>query len=336
MASPERNRGRLALVSGETHPQLAKDIADELGTKLDPVDLKTFANTENYVRFQESVRGSDVFVLQSHAAVGGKSVNDAIMEQRLLIDAARRGSAREITAVSPYLAYLRQDRKAKGREPISASMTIQDLIRSGANRIMSVDLHSEQAQGFINGPFDPLIAQEILTDWIKNWKSENRMKNSGVVLVSPDAGRAELVQDFAEEVGVDLAIIDKRRSKETRKAEATGVLGEVAGRQCIIVDDMIDTAGTLAAAAKMLKEQRAIGVIAIATHGILSNPAAKNIKKSAIDKVVVTDTLPTQEHLERLGDKLEVVSMAPKIAEAIREVHEEGSVSKVFNGKNAR
>ncbi len=336
MASPEQNRGRLALVTGETHPQLAEDIAAELGTELDPVALKTFANSELYVRYQESVRGADVFVIQSHAATADMSVNDSIMQQRLLIDAARRGSAREITAVSPLLGYMRQDRKAKGREPISASLVIQDLISAGAERVMSVDLHSEQAQGFINKPFDPLIAQEVLVDWIRNWKSKNSKKDSEVVLVSPDAGRAELVADFAGELNIDWVTILKRRSKESHKAEAVGVLGEVAGRHCVIVDDMIDTAGTLAAAAEMLKKKRAASVTAIATHGILSNPAARNIKNSAIDKVVVTNTHPTDEHIARLGDKLEVVSMAPKIAEAIREVHEEGSVSKVFNGKNAR
>lgn len=336
MASPEQSRGRLAIVSGETHPQLAEDVARELGTELDPVTLKTFANSEQYVRYQESVRGADVFVIQSHAAVGGRSVNDAIMQQRLLIDAARRGSAREITAVSPLLAYLRQDRKAKGREPISASMVIQDLVNSGAARIMSVDLHSEQAQGFVNQPFDPLIAQGVLVDWIRKWKSEKSKKNSEVVLVSPDAGRAELIEDFAGELNVDWVTIIKRRSKETHKAEAVGLLGEVAGRHCVIVDDMIDTAGTLVGAADMLKRKRAASVTAIATHGILSNPASKNILGSKIDRVVVTDTHPTQDHQRRLGKKLEVVSMAPKIAEAIREVHEEGSVSKVFNGKNAR
>lgn len=335
MTSPETDRGRLMLVSGETHPQLAKDIARELDTELDPVTLETFANSELYVRHKNSVRGADVFVIQSHAAIGGKSVNDSIMQQRLLIDAARRGSAKEITVVAPHFAYLRQDRKAKGREPISASMIIQDFVNSGAGRIMSVDIHSEQVQGFINKPFDALVAQQVLVDWIRNWKSENSKKNSEVVLVSPDAGRAELVEDFAQELNIDWVNIIKKRSKETRKAEAVGVLGEVAGRHCIIVDDMIDTAGTLVAAAEMLKKKRAASVTAIATHGILSDPAAENITDSAIDRVVVTDTLPTEHHLERIGDTLEVVTMAPKIAAAIREVHEEGSVSEVFNGKNA-
>ncbi len=336
MAAPEQNRGRLAIVSGETHPDLAKEVAEELKTELDPVVFKTFANSELYVRYENSVRGADVFIVQSHAATSEMSVNDSIMQQRLLIDAARRGSAREVTAVSPLLGYMRQDRKAKGREPISAALVIQDLINAGADRIMSVDLHSEQSQGFINKPFDPLIAQEVLVEWIRKWKSENSKKNSEVVLVSPDAGRAELVADYAGELNIDWVTILKRRSKETGKTEAVGVLGEVAGRHCVIVDDMIDTAGTLAGAAEMLKKKRAASVTAIATHGILSNPAAKNINNSAIDKVVVTNTHPTDEHQERLGDKLEVVSMAPKIAQAIREVHEEGSVSKVFNGKNAR
>lgn len=336
MASPEQNRGRLVLVSGETHLQLAEEVAEELGITLGSVTLKTFANSELYVRYNNSVRGADVFVMQSHAAVGNKSVNDSIMQQRLLVDAAGRGSARHVTVVAPHFAYLRQDRKALGREPISAALIAQDFVNAGAERVMSVDIHSEQVQGFIKKPFDALVAQELLVDWIKNWKSENQKKNSEVVLVSPDAGRTELVEDFSQELNIDWVNILKRRSKETHKSEAKGVLGEVAGRHCIIVDDMIDTAGTLVAAAEMLKEKRAASVIAIATHGILSDPAVENITDSAIDKVVVTNTLPTDSPKEQLGSTLEVLSMAPLIAATIREVHEEGSVSKVFGGKNAR
>ena len=335
MASPERNRGRLALVSGETHPQLAQDIANYLETTLGPIDFKTFANSEEYVRYEESVRGSEVFVIQSHAAINGKSVNDSIFQQRLLIDAARRGSAKEITAVAPYLAYLRQDRKARGREPISAAVTMQDLVRTGADRLMSVEIHTQQAQGFISEPFDPLTARYVLTDWIKNWMQEKELTPSEVTVVSPDAGRAGLVQQFAHDLGVGLAVIDKRHSVEVANhVDIVAILGEVAGRHCVIIDDMIDTGGTLVKSGEAIKTEHAASVTAMATHAILSSPAYERLTDSAIDKVVVTDTLPTEHHKEALGDQLEVVSVAPPIAAAIKEVYEKGSVSNIFKGQN--
>ena|SRR3990167_9013355 len=335
MASPNKNTHRLSLVGGDANPQLAKDIATELELKLDPTTLTTFSNGEEYGVYEDSVRGADVFVIQTHASLKGWSINDSIMQQRLLLDAARRASAHEVIAVSPYLGYSRQDRKSRPREPISAAVTLKDLVTAGADRVMTVDMHSQQIQAVIDKPFDHLTAQGVLVDWLIKYIDSNRQSKEEVVIVSPDSGRAKLVEDFAEDVGVDWATVLKKRSKITRKPEAVGIMGDVVGRHCVILDDMIDTAGTLAAAAEMLKNERASSVMAMATHGILSGNAIENINNSPIELVVVTDTLPTDVHKENLEDKLEIASMAPKIAEAIREVHEDGSVSEVFKGKNA-
>jgi ribose-phosphate pyrophosphokinase len=286
------------------------------------VQLSNFANGEIACKLDESVRGSDLFVIQAH----GDSVNDAIMEQAIMIDAAKRASARSITAVVPFFGYARQDRKASGREPISARLVVDILAAAGADRIMSVDLHSGQIQGFFDGPFDHLIARPIFHTYIKEHFGTD------AVIVSPDAGRVKSAERFAGALGCDMAIIHKTRSTtQHNTVEAKHLIGDVEGRTCIIVDDMIDTAGTICAAADLLAERGAKEVYGVATHGLFSGPALDRIEKSAFKKVVVTDTLPHEAHKH---DKIEVVSVAPLIADAIAAVFAHMSVSEIFDGQN--
>lgn len=317
----------LQILTGRTHPALAGEIAQHLGVGLSERVLTDFANSEVRCRFAESVRGSDVFVVQTHAAADGRSVNDAILEQLIMIETAKRASAKRITAVCPYYGYSRQDRKSQGREPITAKLVADMLRAAGANRVLSVDLHSGQIQGFFNGPFDHLTAMPVLVDYLKENVKDD------VVIVAPDAGRVKAAERFSRHLGADMASVYKRRKKgDVNQVEALAVMGDVVGRRCVIVDDMIDTANTIVAAAQQLKSHGATEVWAMATHGLFSGPAVDRLKNSVIDRVVITNTLPLPP--ERQIDKVEVLSVAGVIADAIDAVFEDTSVSEIFGGEN--
>lgn len=314
----------LILASGRAYPELADEVASLLGVDLVPTRALTYANSEIYVRFEESVRGADAFVIQSHPA----PVNEWLMEQLIMIDALKRASAKRITVVSPFYPYGRQDKKHAGREPISARL-IADLYKTaGANRLMSIDLHASQIQGFFDGPVDHLIALPVLVEYIKeNYPLDN------LTIVSPDAGRVRLADTYTDRLGAPLAIIHKRRDPNKANEVAVGeVVGDVNGRVCFLVDDMIDTAGTIAAAAHTLKEHGAAQVIAAATHPILSGPAAERLNSAPLEEIVVTNTLPIPENVNI--PKLTTLSVAPLIAEAIRQIFEDGSVTSLFDGAN--
>jgi len=314
---------KLLLYTGDSHPALAQEIARHLDVELGEANLRSFSNGELHCRFNESVRGADVFIIQTHCA----SVNDQIMQQLVMIDAAKRASAKRITAVCPYYGYSRQDRKAEGREPIAAKLVADLLTAAGANRMLSVDLHSGQIQGFFNGPVDHLMAMPVLLDYL-HANTDNDM-----VMVSPDAGRVKVAERFAQQLGADLAFIHKFRPKgQPGKVLARDVIGEVEGRRCVVIDDMIDTAGTIVAAAEILFEHGATDVWAMATHGVLSDPAVDRLKNSRISRVVVCDTLPLPS--EKAIDKIEVLSIAEIIADAIDAVFEDTSVSEIFGGHN--
>ena len=318
---------RLHLLSGRSNLALAEEIADHLDVELGHPNLVDFANGEIYSRLGENVRGADVFVIQTHGATETMSVNDAIMEQLIMIDAARRASAKRITAVIPNYGYARQDRKAENREPITAKLVANMFAAAGANRLMSVDLHSGQIQGFFDGPVDHLTAMPVLVDYIKSNLPED------LVVVSPDAGRVKVAERYTNMLHADLAIVHKRRVKEVRNTvEAMEIVGDVAGRTCVIIDDMIDTASTLCAGAEQLKARGAAEIYALATHGVLSGPAIDRIKNSSISKVVVTNTLPLPT--SKQIDKIEVLSIAKVLAETIDAVFEDNSVSEIFDGAN--
>jgi ribose-phosphate pyrophosphokinase len=318
---------KLHVVSGRANLPLAEEIAANLGVTLGEANPTNFANGEIHSRFGESVRGMDVFIIQSHGANGDMSINDAIIEHLQMVDAARRASAKRITAVMPFYGYGRQDRKAEGREPITAKLVANMFAVAGANRLMSVDLHSGQIQGFFDGPFDHLVAMPVLVDHLR------RNMGDDLVVVSPDAGRVKVAERYANVLHADLAIVHKRRVKGAKNAvEAKEVVGNVAGRTCVLIDDMIDTGGTLVAAAEQIVEQGARQVCAAATHGVLSGPAIDRLKNSVIAKVVVTNTLPLPT--EKQIDKIEVLSVAKIIADAIDAVFEDTSVSEIFGGAN--
>ena len=311
---------RLQLVSGRANLPLADDIARHLGVKLGEPNINDFANGEIHCRFGDSVRGTDVFIMQTHSV----PVNDSIFEQAIMIDAAKRASAKRITAVCPYFGYSRQDRKAEGREPITAKLVADLLTVAGANRIVSVDLHSGQIQGFFDGPVDHLTAMPVLVEYLE------ANTTGDVVVVSPDTGRVKVAERFSRHLGADLAAVYKKRARGL--VEARGVMGEVAGRQCVLIDDMIDTAGTMVAAAEILRGNGATDVWAMATHGVLSDPAVDRLKNSVISRLVVTDTLPLPP--EKQLDMIEVLSVAGIIADAIDAVFEDTSVSEIFGGEN--
>jgi len=314
---------RLLIFSGSRNNDLAQKVAKKLGIKLSNTGIEHFANGEIKCHLEESVRGGDVFVFQSHVG----NVAEAIMEQAIIIDAAKRASARHITAVCPFLGYARQDRKSAGREPITAKLVIDIFAVAGADRIACVDLHAGQIQGFFNGPFDHLISLPATANHMKN-----KFKGEEVVVVSPDAGRVKLTERYAGRLGADMAIVHKRRSKKNQ-AEAIDVIGDIKGKHCVIVDDMIDTAGTLCSAAELLKKHGAKAVSAVATHGIFSKPAVDRIAKSPIEYLVVTDTLPLPDAAKKLG-YIEVVSIVDLLADALRAIYEQTSVSVLFDGQN--
>ena len=317
---------RLHLVSGRSNLPLAGEIAHRLGVDLGDANLGEFANGELHCRFGESVRGTDVFIIQTHSATESMSLNDSIMEQLIMVDAAKRASAKRITVVCPYYGYSRQDRKSEGREPISAKLVADMFRAAGAKRLVSVDLHSGQIQGFFDGPVDHLTAMPVLVEHLGGLGDD-------LVVVSPDAGRVKVAERYANVLHADLAIVHKRRIKgQKNSVEARDVVGQVDGRTCVLIDDMIDTAATLCAAAEQLIDHGASQVYAAATHGVLSGPAIDRIKNSVISKVVITNTLPLPS--EKQIDKIEVLSVAGVIADAIDAVFEDTSVSEIFGGDN--
>ena len=317
---------KLYLVAGRASLPLAEEIAAELGEELGEPNLAEFANGEIHCRFAESIRGCDAFIIQSHSNFEESSINDTLMEQLIMVDAARRASAKRITAVCPHYAYARQDRKSSGREPITAKLVANMFAAAGASRLVSVDLHSGQIQGFFDGPVDHLTAMPVITDYLTGLEGD-------LVIVSPDAGRVKVAERYAMQLGADLAIVHKRRSHSAfNTVEAKEVVGEVAGKVCVIVDDMIDTAGTICAAAEQLSERGASRVLAATTHGVFSGPAMDRLAVSSIEKVIVTDTLPLPDGTD--PDLVEVLSVAPLIARAIGAVFGDASVSEIFGGNN--
>ena len=319
---------RMMIFAGSSYQDLAREVADHLGMRVGDVQLSKFANGELYARFEESVRGADVFVLQSHLSMPGMSINDLIIEQLVMLDALKRASAKRTVAVIPYYGYSRSDKKARSREAIAARM-VADLYEAvGVDRIMSVDLHTGQIQGFFHNPFDHLTALPLLEQWITENTDPTRR-----VIVSPDAGRVRLTEKFAGHLGAPIAILHKRRDPTRHNvAETLDVIGDVEGRTAVLIDDMIDTAGTIVGAAALLKERGAERVIACATHPLFSGPAIERLNDSVIERVVVTNTIPLPSDLQM--DKLVVLSIAPILASALRAVFEDESVSEIFRGEN--
>ncbi|MCI6574582.1 MAG: ribose-phosphate diphosphokinase [Actinomycetaceae bacterium] len=313
----------LVIASGRAHPALAEAVAKELDTELVPVTAYDFANSEIYVRYEESIRGSDVFIIQSMT----EPVNKWVMEALIMVDAAKRASAKRITAVLPMYPYARQDKKHKGREPISARLMADLFYTAGADRIMSVDLHASQTQGFFDGPVDHLWAMPTLVEYVRE-----RVNPLESVLVSPDAGRIKVAEQWAMRLGgIPLAFVHKTRDiTRPNQATANRVVGDVAGRTAVIVDDLIDTGGTIAGAVRVVLEAGAKDVMIAATHGVFSDPAPRLLAESGVREVVVTDTLPICA--EKRFPQLTVLSIAPVIARAIEEVFNDGSVTSLFSG----
>jgi ribose-phosphate pyrophosphokinase len=313
---------RMVLITGRAHPDLAQEVASALGVDMVPTTAYDFANGEIYVRFGESVRGCDAFVIQSHCA----PINQWLMEQLLMVDALKRASAKRITVIAPFYGYARQDKKHRGREPISARLMADLFKTAGANRLMSVDLHTAQIQGFFDGPVDHLWALPLLADYVRG-----RVDRSRLTIVSPDAGRVRVADLWSDRLAAPLAIIHKRRDPNVpNQVRVHEVVGEVAGRTCLVVDDMIDTAGTITQAAEALFDNGASDVIVASTHAVLSGPAVDRLKNSRISEVIVTNTLPITE--DQIFPQLTVLSIAPMIARAIREVFDDGSVTSLFDG----
>ena len=314
----------LMVFTGRAHPDLAEEVAALLGISLVPSSAYEFANSEIYVRFEESVRGSDAFVIQSHTA----PVNEWIMEHLIMVDALKRASAKRITVVMPFYGYARQDKKHRGREPISARLIADLFATAGADRLIAVDLHTAQIQGFFDGPVDHLMALPILSDYVRE-----KYGHEDLAIVSPDAGRIKVAEQWSARLnGAPLAFIHKTRDiTRPNESVANRVVGEVAGRICILVDDMIDTGGTIVKAAEALMKDGAAGVVIAATHAILSDPAVDRLKNCPAAEVVVTNTLPISA--DRHFDKLTVLSIAPLISRAVREVFEDGSVTSLFDGQ---
>jgi ribose-phosphate pyrophosphokinase len=312
----------LMLFSGRAHPDLAEAVASELDVAITPTSAYDFANGEIFVRFEESVRGCDAFVIQSHSA----PLNSWIMEQLIMVDALKRASAKRITVVVPFYGYARQDKKHRGREPISARLMADLFKTAGADRLMTVDLHTSQIQGFFDGPVDHLFALPLLASHVGRTVDRSRL-----TVVSPDAGRVRVAERWTDTLGAPLAIIHKRRDPDVpNEAKVFEVVGDVKDRVCVVVDDMIDTGGTIVKAADALFENGAADVVVASTHAVLSGPAVDRLKNSRISEVIVTDTLPIPE--ERQFDKLTVLSIAPMLGRAIREVFDDGSVTSLFDG----
>jgi len=313
----------LMVFSGRAHLGLAEEVAEHLGTGLVPTSAYEFANSEIYVRYEESVRGCDAFVIQSHTA----PVNEWIMEHLIMVDALKRASAKRITVVMPFYGYARQDKKHRGREPISARLMADLFKTAGADRLICVDLHTSQIQGFFDGPVDHLMALPILTEYVAE-----KYGHEQLAVVSPDAGRIKVAEQWSNRLGgAPLAFIHKTRDiHRPNESIANRVVGKVDGRICVLVDDMIDTGGTITKATEALMDDGAAGVVIAATHAILSDPAVDRLKNCSATEVVVTNTLPIPA--DRQFDKLTCLSIAPLVSRAIREVFEDGSVTSLFDG----
>jgi ribose-phosphate pyrophosphokinase len=318
-----RGEKKLVLATGRAHPELAREIAKELGTELLPVDAYDFANGEIYVRAGESVRGTDAFVIQAHPA----PLNNWLMEQLIMIDSLKRASAKRITVVSPFYPYARQDKKGRGREPISARLVADLYKTAGADRIMSVDLHTSQIQGFFDGPVDHLFALPVLAEHIKHTYAGREL-----AVVSPDSGRVRLAERWADALGgTPLAFIHKTRDpRRPNQARANRVVGDIDGRLCVVIDDMIDTGGTVTSAVRALLEAGATDVVVAATHGVLSDPATTRLSTCGAREVILTNTLPIPDQKRFPG--MTVLSIAPLLARAIHEVFDDGSVTSLFDG----
>ena len=318
------NRKRMMLFTGSANVPLAEDVAKLLDTRLGGVERSVFADGEIYVRFTESVRGADCFVIQSHS----RPINFHIMEQLIMIDALKRASAKRITAVVPYFGYARQDKKGLPREPISARLMGDLFLAAGADRIVSVDLHTGQIQGFITKPFDSLTALPLFIDYL------TERLDGPVTVVSPDSGRVKLASKYARHLDAQVAFVNKRRRPHAHnEAEALEIVGDVGGRNAVIVDDMIDTAGTVVSAAELLRERNALQITVVATHGVLSPPAIDRLKNAPIDDIAITNTLPTPDDCTGLGN-LTVLSIAPLVADALNAIFTDESVSGIFMGEN--
>ncbi len=307
---------KMLVFSGSSHPLLAKKIADYLGTQLGQIDLKKFNNGESYARFLENIRGTDVFLVQSMHG----QINDCLMELLIMLDAAKRASAARVTPVIAHYAYARQDWKAASREPITAKLVADLLSKAGADRVIALDLHSEQIQGFFNIPVDFLTAQPKFIKLVREKKFENP------IILAPDAGSAKKAAKAAKLLGIDLAIVNKRRPKPG-VAEAAHLIGDVEGKDCIMFEDMIDTGGTICAAAAAVKKAGATSATVCATHGIFSGNALQRIEESAVDKVIVSNSIPQEKNKSK---KLEVMDVSDLLAEAIKRIHSNESISSLF------
>jgi ribose-phosphate pyrophosphokinase len=319
------SKKRIGLYASRSSNPLAEQIAIKLGVELGNPNLIEFASGETYCRFEDSVRDTDCFIISTHC----EPVNDTIMEQLLMIDAAKRASAKQIIAVCPYFGYARQDRKARPREPISAKLVAEILQVAGAQRVITVDLHAGQIQGFFDTPVDHLTATPVLEEYVRTELHDL----TDVVVLSPDAGRVVTAEHFARHLGTDLAFAHKRRSKEVINTVETGeIIGNVKGKHCVIVDDLVDTAGTVCGAARVAMERGATDVWIMATHGVLSGPAIQRLEESPASRVIITDTLPLSK--EKAIDKIHVLSVAGVLSSAIEAVFDGTSVSELFGGEN--
>lgn len=317
-------RKRLMVFTGSANPELAEEVATLLDVELGRVERGRFADGEIYVRFIDSVRGADCFVIQSHS----NPINEHIMEQLIMIDALKRASAKRITAVVPFYGYARQDKKGRPREPITARMMGDLFMAVGADRIASVDLHTGQVQGFIDAPFDSLTALPLFEDYL------SRRLEGPITMVSPDSGGVKRATRFAHHLDAEVAFVYKRRRTDVRnEVVAQWVVGDVEGRHCVIVDDIIDTAGTVVASAELVMERGALSVMVVATHGVLSGPAVKRISTAPINELVITNTLPIAKEALALGN-VTVLSVAPLVAGTIEAIFNDASVSEIFKGEN--
>jgi ribose-phosphate pyrophosphokinase len=314
---------QMMFFSGRAHPELADEVAKHLNVEITPQSAYDFANGEIFVRFDESVRGSDAFVIQSHCA----PINQWVMEQLIMVDALKRASAKRITVIMPFYPYARQDKKHKGREPISARLVADLFKTAGADRIMAVDLHTAQIQGFFDGPVDHLFAQNLLAQHVADAYS-----NENMTVVSPDSGRTKLAEKWADQLGgVPIAFIHKTRDPmKPNEVVANRVVGEIKGRLCVVVDDMVDTGGTIAKAVRQLLDEGAADVVLAATHGVLSGSASEVLAACGAREVIFTNTLPIPYDKRFPG--MTVLSIAPLLARAIEEVFEDGSVTSLFDG----
>lgn len=318
------SRKRLMVFSGSANEGLAREVANILGTDLGLVDRSVFANGEIHIHYGQSVRGADCFVIQSHTA----PINFHIMEQLIMIDALKRASAKRITAVVPFYGYARQDKKGRPREPISARMMADLFVSAGADRIVSVDLHTGQIQGFTDGPFDHLTAMPVFVDYL------SKSIEGPTTIVSPDTGRVKVASRYANRLSADVAFVHKRRSADLRnEVVALEIVGPIEGRHCIVVDDMIDTAGTITATADLVMQRGALSVKLVATHGVLSEPAVDRLKNAPISEVVISNTLPIPDDAVDL-DKLTVLSIGSLLAGTVNAIFTDASVSEIFKGEN--